>query len=239
MEKVIFNWSGGKDSSLCLLKLLESDQYDICRLLTTVNQEKGRVSMHGIREELIHLQAGQIGIPLHCVMLPDQLDMEQYDRIMSESLQAFKREGVHLGAFGDIFLEDLRKYRENKLREINVEAIFPLWNKDTDRLAREFIDLGFRAIIVSADGRKLDASFVGREFDHQFLKDLPEGVDPCGENGEFHSFVFDGPIFKDPVSFEKGKLVERSYEAPGDSAYSFSNRPAQGSSWFLDLLPDN
>ncbi len=242
MKKVVFNWSGGKDSSLCLYKLQKSNEYDICGLLTTVNKDKGRVSMHGIREKLIHLQAEQIGLPLHCVMLPDQLDMEQYDRIMSESLQAFKEEGVHVGAFGDIFLEDLRKYRENKLREIEVEAIFPLWNNDTERLAREFIDLGFRAIIVSADGQKLDASFVGREFDHQFLKDLPGGVDPCGENGEFHSFVFDGPIFKDPVSFEKGKLVERTYVASGDSVHSFSDKSDQEDSlsyWFLDLLPGN
>lgn len=227
---------------MCLHKLRESDEYNICGLLTTINKEKKRVSMHGIREELIRLQAEKIGIPFHCVMLPDQLDMDEYDRIMSDSLQAFKKEGVCYGAFGDIFLEDLRKYRENKLREIEVEAVFPLWNKDTDQLAREFIDLGFKAVIVSADGRKLDASFVGREFDHQFLKDLPGGIDPCGENGEFHSFVFDGPIFKDPVSFEKGELVERSYEAQGDSAHSFSNRLDQESSisyGFLDLLPGN
>lgn len=242
MEKLVFNWSGGKDSSLCLHKLRENDEYDIFSLLTTVNREKGRVSMHGIREKLIRLQAKQIGIPVHCVMLPDQLDMEQYDRIMSESLQTFKEEGVHFGAFGDIFLEDLRKYRENKLREIDMEAIFPLWNKNTDQLAREFIDLGFKAIIVSADGQQLDTSFVGREFDHQFLKDLPGRVDHCGENGEFHSFVFDGPIFEHPVSFEEGEIVERNYEASGNSAHSFSNSPDKKSSlsyWFLDLLPVN
>ncbi len=227
---------------MCLHKLRESDAYNIYGLLTTINKEKARVSMHGIREELIRLQAEQIGIPLHCVMLPNQLDMEQYDRIMSESLQAFKEEGVYVGAFGDIFLEDLRKYRENKFREIDMEAIFPLWNSNTDQLAREFINLGFRAIIVSADGQQLDTSFVGREFDHQFLKDLPGGVDPCGENGEFHSFVFDGPIFEHPVSFEKGKLVERNYETSGNTAHFFSNSPDQKSSlsyWFLDLLPVN
>jgi uncharacterized protein (TIGR00290 family) len=241
MEKVIFNWSGGKDSSLCLPKLLESNEYDICGLLTTVNKEKGRVSMHGIREKLIHLQAKQIGIPLHCIMLPDSLDMEQYDQIMSDSLRALKEKGVHFGAFGDIFLEDLRKYRESRLKEIGVEAIFPLWNKNTDQLAREFIKLGFKAVVASVDGRVLDASFVGRKFNHQFLEDLPDGVDPCGENGEFHSFVFDGPIFKRPVPFNKGKIVERTYGATDNSAHSFSNNSNQTSSsyWFIDLLPVN
>lgn len=240
MKKVVFNWSGGKDSSLCLYKLLENSDYDICHLLTSVNKDKDRVSMHGIRKELIHVQAQHIGIPLHCIMLPDQVDMDEYNRIMMDNLKPYRENGIRYGAFGDIFLEDLRKYREKKLRDINMEAIFPLWMMNTDQLAREFIDLGFKAVISSVDGSKLDASFVGREYDHQFLKDLPEEVDPCGENGEFHSFVYDGPLFKAPVLFKKGRVVERTYESTSDSAHSFSDDSDQDASfsyWFIDLLP--
>jgi uncharacterized protein (TIGR00290 family) len=242
MKKVLFNWSGGKDSSLCLHKMLESGEYEVCRLLTSVNEKKERVSMHGIRKELIQKQAEHIGVPLQCIMLPDQIDMEQYDRIMTNSLQTYRKQDIRYGAFGDIFLDDLRRYREKKLSEIDMEAIFPLWNENTARLALEFIELGFKAVISSVDGSKLDASFVGREFNHQFLNDLPEGVDPCGEHGEFHSFVYDGPIFTIPLSFSKGKIVERTYEPSKKSDHSFSNGSGQNSSfsyWFIDLLPQD
>lgn len=240
MKKVVFNWSGGKDSSLALYKLLQSDECEVCSLLTSVNKEKGRVSMHGIRKNMIHLQARNIGISLHAVMLPDQLDMDQYNRIMSDSLQRYKEQGIYCGAFGDIFLDDLRKYREEKLSDIGMEAIFPLWDMDTGKLAREFIDLGFKAVISSVDGGRLGASFVGREYDTEFLNDLPGEVDPCGENGEFHSFVYDGPIFETPVSFQKGEIVKRTYEPSEDSSHSFSDDSAQSFShsyWFIDLLP--
>lgn len=239
MKKVLFNWSGGKDSSLCLYKLLKSGQYEVCSLFTSVNREKGRISMHGVREQLLRMQAEKIGIPLHCLMLPGQVDMEAYNRIMSEELRPFREKGITHSAFGDIFLQDLRAYRETRLREIDMKAIFPLWSIPTRELAKSFIDLGFRAVITCIDGSKLDASFVGREYDDTFLKDLPEEVDPCGEYGEFHSFVYDGPIFEAPVSFQRGEVVERSYE-PARSGHSFadnSNRRPAFSHWFIDLLP--
>lgn len=242
MKKVLFHWSGGKDSSLCLYKLLQSKEHEVCQLLTTVSEARKRVSMHGTREALIHLQSQHIGIPLHPVQLPDRLDMEEYGRIMFESLNTFRDDGIRYGAFGDIFLEDLRSYRETKLAEVDMKAIFPLWDQPTERLAREFIDLGFKAVLSSVDGRTLDASFVGREYNHQLLTDLPEDVDPCGENGEFHTFVYDGPIFEAPVPVKKGKIVERSYEPNKDSAHSFSDRPDRSTSfsyWFIDLFSEN
>lgn len=241
MKKVLFNWSGGKDSSLCLYKLLQKDEYDVCRLFTSVNKEKGRVSMHGTRESLIRKQAQKIALPLDCLMLPNRIDMQEYNRLMMDKLKPYRERGINCCAFGDIFLEGLRKYREEKLTEVNMEAIFPLWNMRTDELAREFIDLEFKAVISSVDGSKLDSSFVGREFNHQFLKDLPDHVDPCGEHGEFHSFVYDGPIFDAPVSVKKGKVVERTYESTKDSTHTFSDDSDQDSKvsyWFIDLLPE-
>lgn len=239
MKKVLFNWGGGKDSSLGLYKMLESGEYEICTLLTTVNTEYGRVSMHGSRETLLHRQVQHMAMPLHCVQLPGQVDMQEYNRIMSESLRSFREKGIRYAAFGDIFLENLRSYREEKLRELEIEALFPLWDTPTDRLAREFIDLGFKAVVSCVDGSKLDGSFVGREYDHDFLKDLPGDVDPCGEFGEFHSFVYDGPFFDAPVPFEKGQILERVYER-SDSSHSFSDHSGTGSRsshWFIDLVP--
>lgn len=241
MKKVLFNWSGGKDSSLCLNKMLGGDHYDVYGLLTSINREISRVSMHGIREELIQIQAQNIGIPLHFLHLPEQVNMEEYNRLMVDTLRPFKDKGINYCAFGDIFLEDLRTYREEKLKEIEMQALFPLWKNSTKSLAREFIDLGFRAIISSVDGSKLDASFVGREYNSQFLEDLPKEVDPCGENGEFHSFVYNGPIFENPVSVKKGKVVKKTYELTKDSNHSYSVNSSQPSSytyWFIDLLPD-
>jgi uncharacterized protein (TIGR00290 family) len=240
MKKVLLNWSGGKDSSLCLFKLMKNSEYKVCGLLTSVNGEKGRVSMHGIRDELLRNQAHKIAIPLDCLILPDQINMHEYNQLMKDKLLPYGEGGINCCAFGDIFLEDLRNYREKKLAEINMEAIFPLWNKSTDELAHEFVDLGFKAVISSVDGSKLDASFVGREYNHQFLKDLPDEVDSCGEHGEFHTFVYDGPIFNAPVSFTKGQIVERTYEPTKDSVHSFADDSDQTSSfsyWFMDLLP--
>lgn len=235
MKRVLFNWSGGKDSSLCLYKMLKSDDYDVCGLLTSINKEKSRVSMHGIREELIQIQARNIGIPLHLLHLPEQVDMNGYDRLMIDTLRPFKEEGIDHCAFGDIFLEGLRVYREEKLKEIDMKAIFPLWKLSTEELAREFIELGFKAIISSVDGSKLDASFLGREYDHQFLEDLPEIVDPCGENGEFHSFVYDGPIFDNIVLVKRGEVVEKTYNS-SHSDSDYSSQPESISYLFIDLL---
>ena len=205
--KAFFNWSGGKDSALALYRALQDPQLNISALLTTVNAQTRRISMHGVRDELLKTQAQAIGLPLRMVELSAQATMHEYDSLMQQQLKAFKAEGISTSVFGDIFLEDLKTYRENKLQEEGMKAHFPLWQHHTPTLVREFLSLGFRTIVVAVDGRKLDASFVGRELNESFLNDLPANVDPCGENGEFHTFVFEGPLFKEPIAFEKKEVV--------------------------------
>lgn len=208
-----FNWSGGKDSTLALYRILQSGQFDIRYLLTTLNAEADRISMHGVRSELLEAQAEALGIPAKKVHLPASSDMQAYETVMNTAISELRLEGISDCIFGDIFLEDLRNYREEKLREVSISAHFPLWKEDTAALVREFIDLGFKTIVVCVDSSKLDASFAGRVIDQQFLADLPEQVDPCGENGEFHTFVFDGPIFQKQVNFQIGEKVLKTYTA--------------------------
>jgi uncharacterized protein (TIGR00290 family) len=210
-KKTYFNWSGGKDSSLALYYLLQNPEFSIKALVTTVNEAHQRISMHGVRRELLHEQGKQIGIPVHEILLPDSPNMSDYETAMTLGLQPLLDQGIRDCAFGDIFLEDLRQYREDKLTEIGINAHFPLWKRDTRELIETFIDLGFKTVVVCTQADKLDASFVGRTIDRDFLADLPAGVDPCGENGEFHTFVYDGPVFKQPVAFELGEKVFRTY----------------------------
>lgn len=212
--KAIFNWSGGKDSSLCLYKLLQKKEYDIVYLLTSISEKYKRISQHGVRVELLEKQTDAIGIPLYKMMMPDMPTMGAYNKMMEETLTEFKIQNINTSIFGDIFLEDLRKYREERLARLDFQGLFPLWKISTEQLVKEFIDLGFKAVLVCVDEKHLDKSFAGREIDYSLLKDLPENVDPCGENGEFHSFVYDGPIFKQPIKFKKGKLVYRKYTPP-------------------------
>jgi len=229
------NWSGGKDSSLALSRVIDSGEYDVRYLVTTVNELYGRVSMHGVREELLDKQAESIGIPLVKCYLPADVTMSSYEDSMIAALESFRKEGITVAIFGDIFLEDLREYREKKLSESGFNAVFPLWKNDTSALVDEFIDSGFRAIVSAIDARFLDESFAGRFIDRDFVGSLPEGVDPCGENGEYHSFVIDGPIFGAPLRVRQGekKLVEHdseSQESGGThAAHSF---------WFCDILPE-
>lgn len=169
--------------------------------------------MHGISENLIDKQAASIGLPLHKIYLPEFPNMEEYETLISAELDKAKNNGIKISIFGDIFLEDLRDYREKQLAKTGFKAEFPLWKRDTNEIAKEFIDLGFKSIIVSVDSRFLNQSFAGRIYDHSFLDDLPPNVDPCGENGEFHSFVFDGPIFKQPIAFEKDEVVYKEYHS--------------------------
>lgn len=208
-----FNWSGGKDSTLALYHILREKQFDVRYLLTTFNAEADRISMHGVRRELLIAQAEAIGIPVKLVHLPSGSDMEQYENAMNRAIEELKSEGIYDCIFGDIFLEDLRTYRETKLKTEGISAHFPLWKRDTGELVREFINLGFQTVVVCTDASKLDDSFAGRVIDPDFLADLPEQVDPCGENGEFHTFVFDGPIFQHPVSFKLGDQVHKTYTA--------------------------
>lgn len=240
LKTAYFNWSGGKDSALALYYLLQSNAFEIKALVTTVNAAHGRVSMHGVRRELLYQQAEGIGIPVHEILLPDSPSMSDYETAMQRGLQPLIDQGITHSIFGDIFLEDLRAYRENKLETIGLKAVFPLWKRDTRELAETFIDLGFKTIVVCTQAEKLDASFAGRILDRDFLNDLPEGVDPCGENGEFHTFVYDGPIFSKPVAFELGEKVFRSYGSPkageAEDQCGTQNTPAAMGFHYIDLL---
>lgn len=210
---IVLSWSGGKDSALALHALRHSKEYHVVSLLTTVSEEYARISHHGVRVALLEAQAAAVGVPLHKLHLPSgdagPCTNAQYEGVMREAMLAYRDAGITHVAFGDLFLEDLRAYRESRLAEVNMQAVFPLWLQDTAALAERFIDLGFEARLSCVDGRKLDGSFVGRPFDRAMLADLPETVDPCGENGEFHSFVWDGPIFERPVDVSLGRRVDR------------------------------
>jgi uncharacterized protein (TIGR00290 family) len=213
-KKALFNWSSGKDSALALYKITQNSEYEISCLLTSVNQQFQRISMHGVRVELLEQQAKSIGLPLEIMQIPEMPTMEVYENVMQETLSKLKKQGINYSIFGDIFLEDLRKYREDKLIGIGFEGVFPLWKIPTQELIQEFLALGFKTIVVCVNERHLDKSFVGRIIDQDFINDLPENVDVCGENGEFHTFTFDGPIFATPINFEIGEVVYRKYEKP-------------------------
>lgn len=220
MEKLLLCWSGGKDCALALHQFASSCEYSVAGILTTINGDYGRISMHGVRISLLEKQADALDLPLEKLPVGRNASNEEYEERMSGVLRRYKKKGVRTVAFGDIFLEDLRSYREHKLAELDMHAIFPLWKNDTAVLARRFIELGFRAIVSCVDTQFLDAGFAGREFDGAFLADLPSSIDACGENGEFHTFVYDGPIFREKIRFRKGEIVLR------DDRFSF-----------CDLLP--
>ncbi len=209
MEKVLFAWSAGKDSALALYELRKDPAYQVQALLTTITREYDRVSMHGIRRSLLEEQARAIGLPLAPVFIPARGTNEDYEAAMAAALAPYQEAGVTAVAFGDIFLEDVRAYRERNLASAGLRALFPLWGRETGELARSLIRLGFRAITTCVDTHALDARFTGRLVDEQFLAELPPGVDPCGEKGEYHSFAFAGPIFRAPVPFTVGETVLR------------------------------
>jgi len=208
-EDVLFCWSGGKDSAMALHALQSGQDHRVTALLTTVTEGYDRISMHGVRRALLERQAESLGLPLHAVSIPPQCNNATYEQRMKEELERHFARGVRRVAFGDIFLEDLRAYREKNLALVGMRAVFPIWKRDTRELAREFVRLGFRAIAVCVDPRVLNASFAGRELDASFFADLPPGVDACGENGEFHTFVFDGPVFEKPIPVRVGEKVMR------------------------------
>jgi uncharacterized protein (TIGR00290 family) len=241
-KKALFNWSSGKDSALALYKTLQNSEFEISCLLTSVNQQFQRISMHGVRVELLEQQSQSIGLPLEIMQIPEMPTMEVYEKVMQETLAKLKNQGVTHSIFGDIFLEDLRKYREGKLAEIGFEGVFPLWKNPTPDLIQEFMDLGFKTIVVCVNERFLDKSFVGRIIDQNFINDLPENVDVCGENGEFHTFTFDGPIFSKPIDFEIGEIVYRKYEKLKEDDSSNSACDTNTSDafdfgfWYCDLI---
>lgn len=207
-EPILLAWSGGKESALALWELLRASGYSVT-LLSTFTEVYNRISLHGVREELVEAQAASLGLPLVKVWIPAGCSNEEYDRRMEETLCGQRLRGVRRVAFGDVFLADVRAYRERNLARAGMEGVFPLWGRNTENLVQTFLEAGFKAIAVCVDSEALDRSFAGRIYDRGFLADLPSGVDPCGENGEFHTFVFDGPNFKVPVGFRKGEIVLR------------------------------
>jgi uncharacterized protein (TIGR00290 family) len=219
-EKVIFSWSGGKDSALALHELKETGKYDIAALLTTVTKDYNRVSMHGVRTALLEAQAASLGIKLEKALMSKGASIEENEAKIGEIMRRYFAKGVLLAGAGDIWLEDVRKYKDDNLARIGMTGLYPLWKRDSGQLARKFISLGFKAVIVCIDSTLLSKDFIGREFDASFLVDLPLGVDPCGENGEFHSFVYAGPVFNYKIPFVKGEIVLR------DNRY-----------YFCDLIP--
>lgn len=208
-EKVILSWGGGKDSALALYEIQKTGDYEISALLITITEDYDRSSMHGVRRILVEQQANSLGFPLEKVFIPKKVSNEDYESKMRGVLEKYLNVGVYSVVFGDIFLEDIRRYREENLSKIGMKGIFPLWGRDTTELANTFIDFGFEAVVTCIDSNFLDKIFIGRTFDKQFLSELPSTVDPCGENGEFHSFVYDGPIFNGKVLYKKGEIVLR------------------------------
>jgi uncharacterized protein (TIGR00290 family) len=208
-RKLLLSWSSGKDSAWALHLLRRSGEYDVAGLLTTLNQAFDRVAMHSTRRALVEAQAHAAGLPLQAVPLPWPCSNQHYEAAMRQACDGALSCGIDAMAFGDLFLEDVRRYREERLRGTGITPIFPVWGIDTARLAREMIDTGLRARLVCIDPKKLPAKFAGRDFDADLLRDLPPGVDPCGENGEFHTFVYAGPMFREPIPIESGAVVER------------------------------
>jgi uncharacterized protein (TIGR00290 family) len=208
-RKLLLSWSSGKDSAWALHCLRRRGEYNVAGLLTTFNAAFDRVAMHSTRRALVEAQARAAELPLEGVPLPWPCSNEHYESAMRDACAAALRRGIEAFAFGDLFLEDVRRYREDRLRGTGLKPVFPVWAMDTRRLAQEMVASGLKARIVCVDPKKLPKEFAGRDFDADFLRDLPEGVDPCGENGEFHSFVYAGPMFREPIPVESGEVVER------------------------------
>ena len=208
-KRVVLSWSSGKDSAWALHLLRHNQELEIAALLTTFNRSADRVAMHAVRRELVEAQAERIGLPLWPIDLPWPCSNDVYEDLMSGTVRRALAERASAIAFGDLFLEDIREYRERQLIGTGLEPLFPLWRLPTNDLAREMIGGGVKCRVTCVDPKKLDRSFAGREFDADFLDELPPAVDPCGENGEFHTFVYDAPVFSRPIAIKNGEVVER------------------------------
>lgn len=222
------SWSSGKDSAWALHRLRRLSDVEVVGLMTTVNQLHQRVAIHAVRLELLQRQAEALGLPLQIIDLPDPCTNSQYEAAMERFVDESKQRGIECMAFGDLFLEDIKEYRERKLAGTGITPLFPLWQAPTNLLAREMISSGLRAVVTCVDPQHLPLSFAGREFNTQFLADLPSQVDPCGERGEFHTFAFDGPMFEKPVSVEKGAVVERDGFGYADFLYCAADKSDVG-----------
>ena len=233
--KALFAWSGGKDSSYALHQILLEGKYEVLYLLTTLNHEFKRISMHGVREELLDLQSDSIGIPQLKVWLYEA-SYESYEKQMEEMLLKAKSEGIETVIFGDIFLEDLKLYRENNLAKVGMKAVFPLWKKDTSVLIHDFIKDGFKTITCCVNDAFFNEDWVGKEIDECFIKDLPSTVDPCGENGEYHTFCYEGPIFKKKINFQLGEKIYKPLAIEKDESCGVDAKenPTKGF-WYCEL----
>lgn len=220
-RKILVSWSSGKDCAWALHELRADPRYEVCGLLTTVNEEYGRIAMHGVRETLLHAQARAAGLPLFRVVIPSPCSNDEYEERFLAAAREAKDRGIEGVAYGDLFLADVREYRERLMNAVALESIFPLWGRDTVELAAEMIDTGVRAVLTCIDPRVCPKDLAGRTFDRALLRELPPGVDPCGENGEFHTFTYAGPAFEDEIAIERGEVVER------------------GGFVFADVLPTN
>jgi len=220
LHPILISWSGGKDSCLALYELQRAQNYRVAALLTTVTRDYDRISMHGVRRVLLEQQAAALGLPLHQIFITKDATNQEYEARMAEAFAHYRAQGIDSIVFGDLFLEEIRAYRDQFLARHNMHGIYPVWLRDTTEFISKFIGLGFKAVITCVNGAVLDPSFAGMMIDEQFLAALPPHVDPCGENGEFHTFVFDGPGFKEAVRFSLGARVARE------------------SFWFCDLLPE-
>ncbi len=207
--RVLLSWSSGKDSAWTLRVLRHRRDTEVVGLLTTINRDMKRVAMHAVREDLLRAQAEAAGLPLWEVPIPHGCSNEEYERTMGEAMARARREKIDAVAFGDLFLDDIRRYREEKLKDTGIEPLFPVWGRPTHDLAREMIAGGLKARLTCVDPKQLDGSFAGREFDHALLRDLPATVDPCGERGEFHTFAYAGPMFRWPIGVVGGEVVTR------------------------------
>jgi len=235
-KKCIFNWSGGKDSALALYHSLQNPELEIKYLVTTINDAVDRISMHGVRTELLIKQAESTGIPLYQIRLPEMPGMEAYDNAMRHHLEYFREEGITHSIFGDIFLEDLKKYRDDRLAEVGMTGVYPLWKRNTHELINEFFDLGFGTVIACTQERL--ERIVGKEITPELIGSLPDDVDVCGENGEFHTFAFKGPLFSSEIKYKTGVKVFKEYKAPQNADDSCVADPGKKLSgfWYCDLL---
>lgn len=214
------SWSGGKDSCLALYEIQKAREYTVSALLTTVTRDYDRISMHGVRRSLLERQSAALGLPLDEVFITKKATNQEYEMKMAEAFSSYREKGIDLVVFGDLFLEDIKTYRDQFLAKNCMQGVYPVWLRDTTDFIKEFIALGFKAVITCINSEVLDPSFAGMLIDEKFLSALPQGVDPCGENGEFHTFVFDGPNFNEAVNFSIGEKVLRD------------------TFWFCDLIPE-
>jgi uncharacterized protein (TIGR00290 family) len=219
LNPVLMCWSGGKDSCLALYEIQKSTDYRVAALLTTITRDYDRISMHGVRSVLLERQAMSLELPLHQVLISKDANNEEYEMKMVEAFREYRENGIDSVVFGDLFLEDIRAYRDQFLAKHKMQGLYPVWQRNTTDFIKEFIELGFKAVVTCVDSKALDQSFAGKTIDNDFLRSLPAKVDPCGENGEFHTFVYDGPSFAQPVKFSVGERVSRD------------------GFWFCDLVP--